>query len=154
MRNNAFTSKSKPSAHTLRSCNNYSLIPALAERFKKSFFPSTVAEWNDLDTDLRNTQSLFAFKVGIRTLYRGNKYNEMYDISMSRFNWLYIIYMIALGQCQLNSYLYKINCKPSSFCNCTRNVVTHNTKSPLHTTFYTVAIRRFINCLCFPVIWC
>ena len=42
-----------------------------------------VAEWNDLDR--HNIQSLFAFKVETRTLCCGNKYNKIYDISLSRF---------------------------------------------------------------------
>lgn len=110
------------SAYTLRSSDNYSLIPARTERFKKSFFPSTVAEWNVLDTDLRNTQSFFAFKAGIRTLCCGDKYNKIYDISLSRFGSI-LHTRLRLGQCQLNSYLYRINCKPSPFCDCTQNII-------------------------------
>ena len=33
--------------------------------FKKKFFPSAIAEWNELDPSLRNSESLLTFKKNI-----------------------------------------------------------------------------------------
>ena len=38
--------------------------------FKNSFFPSTVIEWNNLDSNIRNSESLVIFKKHILTFIR------------------------------------------------------------------------------------
>ena len=38
--------------------------------FRNSFFPSTIAEWNELDHDIRNSDFLNVFKLSLLKLFR------------------------------------------------------------------------------------
>ena len=46
----------------LRSYPDFTLFPVRTERFKKSFFPSSTMLWNDIDTSVRNLDSVILFK--------------------------------------------------------------------------------------------
>ena len=45
---------------------------------KNSFFPSTIIEWNKLDTNLRNSRNLFIFKKHILQ-FIGPSLNSVYN---------------------------------------------------------------------------
>ena len=57
------------SRYSLRSNDNFTPISIRTKRFKQSFFPSTVADWNRLDTELRNATPLSSFKNRLRNTY-------------------------------------------------------------------------------------
>ena len=46
----------------LRNRNNYSRFTSMSSTFSRSFFPATVLQWNQLDTNIRNIEDPFAFK--------------------------------------------------------------------------------------------
>ena len=50
------------STRTTRNHNNIPLFNVKHEYFRNSFFPSIVIEWNKLDNNIRNSESLSAFK--------------------------------------------------------------------------------------------
>ena len=53
------------STRTTRNYNNIPLFNVKHEYFRNSFFPSTVIEWNKLDNNIRNSESVSAFKKQI-----------------------------------------------------------------------------------------
>ena len=56
------------STRTTRNYNNIPLFNVKHEYFRNSFFPSTVIEWNKLDNNIRNSESVSAFKKQILIL--------------------------------------------------------------------------------------
>ena len=59
----------KRTCRSLRSGENLTLFSCCTEKFKQSFFPSTVKLWNSLQTELRTSASLSAFKKGIKSIF-------------------------------------------------------------------------------------
>ena len=53
------------STRTTRNHNNIPLFNVKHEYFRNSFFPSTVIKWNKLDDNIRNSESVSAFKKQI-----------------------------------------------------------------------------------------
>ena len=60
--------------------NNISNIKARSNFFRNYFFPSTIAEWNKLDRDIRNSDSLSVFKFSLFKFVRPVA-NSDFDIS-------------------------------------------------------------------------
>ena len=58
------------STRTTRNFNNIPLFNVKHEYFRKSFFPSTVIEWNKLDNDIRNSELVSTFKKQILKFIR------------------------------------------------------------------------------------
>ena len=58
------------STQATRNCNSIPLFNVKHEYFRNSFFPSTVIEWNKLDNNIRNSESVSAFKKQILKFIR------------------------------------------------------------------------------------
>ena len=58
------------STRTTRNYNNIPLFNVKHEYFRNSFFPSTVIEWNKLDNNIRNSESVSAFNKQILKFIR------------------------------------------------------------------------------------
>ena len=110
------------SDHHLRSNENFTYIPTSTERFKKSFFPSVIAAWNELDNNLCNVESLLLFKSKLYNAFYGMKYNTLYNTSLNRYSSI-LHSRLRLGHCALNSYLCSINCAISPYCKCRWGIV-------------------------------
>ena len=52
--------------------------------FKTSFFPSVTILWNNLSSDIRQSDSLSVFKLRLNNLLHPLKYNRFFDFSLSR----------------------------------------------------------------------
>ena len=50
--------------------DNISNIKTRSNFFRNSFFPSTITEWNKLDRDIRNSDSLNVFKLSLLKFVR------------------------------------------------------------------------------------
>ena len=59
------------STRTTRNHNNIPLFNVKHEYFQNSFFSSTVVEWNKLDNNIRNSESVSAFKKQILKFIHG-----------------------------------------------------------------------------------
>lgn len=110
------------SRFSLRNRDNFTSYRVRTERFKRSFFPSTVSLWNTLDSSLRSIDTISLFKQKLKQYYHPNKYNKLYNTSLTRYASI-LHTRLRLGSCALNSYLYKINCCASQDCNCQQGVV-------------------------------
>ena len=60
--------------------NNISNIKTRSNFFRNSFFPSTITEWNKLDRDIRNSDSLIIFKLSLLKFVRPVA-NSVFDIN-------------------------------------------------------------------------
>jgi hypothetical protein len=69
---------------TCKQTHNISQYKCRTEKFKKSFFPSTILLWNTLDIDIRNSTSLSNFKLKINKIYRPLCYNKWLNFSLTR----------------------------------------------------------------------
>ena len=110
----------------LRSGQNISSFMYKSEKFRNSFFPSTVNLWNDLDLDIRNSISLPVFKANVRKVFCMPRYNKLFNFSLTR-RASVLHTRLRLGFCALNDYLYGINCCDSPLCECSleRETVKH-----------------------------
>ena len=84
------------------------------ERFKKSFFPSTTILWNDLDLEIRESDSISSFKRALVNYFNVPKYFSSFT-------------RLRLGACALTYYLFKIAVKSSPICSCDfdNETITH-----------------------------
>ena len=55
------------SLYPLRNRNNYALPRIRTTRYLKSFFPSTIRQWNNLSEEIKSLQSINSFKRAIRS---------------------------------------------------------------------------------------
>lgn len=105
------------SNRSLRQGYNLSLFPCRTERFKQSFFPSIVSQWNSLELNIRNSRSLQSFKNEICSKFCATEYNKLFNFSVSRTASIWHA-RLRLGHCALNDSLYKINCSSTAMCDC------------------------------------
>ena len=107
----------KRTCRSLRSGENLTLFSCRTEKFKQSFFPSTVKLWNSLETELRTSASLSAFKKGIKSIFCPLIGKKRFNVSLNR--WASILHArLRLGSHALNEYLFKINCYSTPICHC------------------------------------
>ena len=69
-----------PKVLSIRTTSNYNNIPLFNvkhEYFQNSFFPSTVIEWNKFDHNIRNSESVSAFKKQILKFNRPSPNNSL-----------------------------------------------------------------------------
>ena len=65
----------------------YAILKSGVTFFKNSFFPSTITEWNKLDRDTRNSNSLNIFKLSLLKFVRpvanrGSEINNPYGLKL------------------------------------------------------------------------
>ena len=108
--------KGEPLTYNLRSEDSQIRIPfARTELFKRSFFSSAIHEWNLLESDTKNSQSLSLFTghllpkkdCCLDILYYGERWASVHHAR------------IRLGCSELNSHLHNnLHVIPSSSCAC------------------------------------
>ena len=100
--------------YNLRNNENYSNLRCRLQIMEKSFIPSTIRLWNDLDTSVRNLPRFSLFKRKIRK--ESFKPPEYYNEGMRKFN---IIHTRLRHRCSsLNADLHRVNLLNSPKCSC------------------------------------
>ena len=102
---------------SLRTGQNISEYRCRTEKFKKSYFPSTISLWNSIDLDVRNSISHAIFKSKIVNHFHPFNYDKWFNFSLTRRGSV-LHTRLRLGCCALNDYLYSINCCNSPLCAC------------------------------------
>ena len=133
---------------TLRSSQNFTFFPVRTERFKRSFFPSTTKLWNDIDLEIRESDSISSFKRALVNYFNVPKYFSPFDYALDRYSSVRIHTRLRLGACALNYYLFKIAVKSSPICSCgfDNETITHfflqcPNHAALRSDFLTAAAR-------------
>ena len=111
------------STRTTRNHNNIPLFNVKHEYFRNSFFPSTVIEWNKLDNNIRNSESVSAFKKQILKFIRPSP-NSMFNVHNP--HGVKLLTRLRVGLSHLREHNFRHNFQDSldPFCNCGRHIET------------------------------
>ena len=74
--------------------------------FRNSFFPSAITEWNKLDCDIRNSDSLNVFKLSLLKFFRPVA-NSVFEINNPY--GLKLLTRLRLGLCHLCYHKFRHN---------------------------------------------
>ena len=99
----------------LRSSQIFTPFPRRAERYKRPFFPSTTKLWNDIDREIRESDSIGSFKRRLANHYNVLEYFLPFDHVLDRYSSV-IHSGLRLDACGLNYYLFEIALKSSPIC--------------------------------------
>lgn len=105
---------SQRSNYALRDTNNYSLPFCRTERYKKSFVPSTVSEWNALPTLIRGIPALYTFKKALKKALFVNRPNRLYQVGSLQANRYHT--WLRLGLSPLKDHLSSHHIVESDLC--------------------------------------
>ena len=112
----------------LRNSNKYRVPFTRLETYRRSFFPKTLMDWNNLDRAIQDKNSLESFKSSfnkekdpmIELLYYGSRWPSVHHAR------------IRMGCSKLNSHLcYNLHVLPSPYCSCGYEV-----EDPTHYFFF------------------
>ena len=91
-------------SYATRTESNIPLIKTKHNFFKNSFFPSAIIEWNNLDPNLRNSNSISVFKEKILNFIQPSP-NSVFDIRNPK--GIKLITRLRLGLSHLREYKFK-----------------------------------------------
>ena len=96
---------------------NIPLLNVKHDYFKSSFFPSTIIEWNNLDSNIRNPENLALFKKRILALIRPSANSTFHCLNP---NGLKLITRLRLGLSHLHFHKFKQSFQDTlnPICNC------------------------------------
>ena len=105
------------STQTTRNHNNIPLFNVKHEYFRNSFFPSTVTEWNKLNNNIRNAESLSAFRKQILKFIRPSP-NSTFNVHNA--NGIKLLTRLRVGLSHLREHKFRHNFQDSldPFRNC------------------------------------
>jgi len=107
--------------YALRNNNNLKQFTCRTEKFKKSFLPDCITQWNNLDIETRNIQELNMFRSKIS---KQTKCNPMYYFGDRETN---IIHAQLRMKCSnLNYHLYQLHVIDDPSCVCSHNMEDTN----------------------------
>ena len=111
------------STRTTRNYNNIPLFNFKHEYFWNSFFPSNVIEWNKLDNNIQNLESVSAFKKQILKFIRPTP-NSTFNVHNS--HGIKLLTRFRVGLSHLRKLKFRNNFQDSlyPFCNCGRHIET------------------------------
>ena len=106
--------------------DNISNIKTSSNFFRNSFFPSTITEWNKLDCDIRNSDSLNIFKLSLLKFVRPVA-NSVFDINNPY--GLKLLTRLRLGLSHLRCHKFSHNFQdcinPMCYCGLETETTTH-----------------------------
>ena len=119
--------------------NNVDYIPCFNTRhnfFRNSFFPSTLIEWNNLDINVRNSESYAIFKKSILRFIRPSE-NPIFNCHNS--GGIKLINRLRLGFNHLREHKFRHNFQDTLnlICSCGENIET--------TTHYLLHCPNYLN---------
>ena len=102
------------SSYVLRTSNNLTIPRCRLERYRLSFVPKTVSDWNNLPYDLRNSPTLSTFKVRLRKELFTNVPNKLFYVGKP----IIVKYhtRLRLGLSPLRGHLYSHHIIENSTC--------------------------------------
>ena len=115
-----------PKVLSTRTTRNHSSIPLFNvkhEYFRNSFFPSAVIEWNKLDNNIRNSESVSAFKKQILKLIRPSP-NSTFNAHNPHGIKLLTRLRVGLSHFRKHKLRHNFQDFLDPFCNCGRHIET------------------------------
>ena len=128
-----------PSIKRAYNTRNVDYIPCFNTRhnfFRNSFFPSTLIEWNNLDINIRNSESYAIFKRSILRFIRPSE-NPIFNCHNS--SGIKLIIRLRLGFSHLREHKFRHNFQDTlnPTCSCGENIET--------TTHYLLHCPNYLN---------
>ena len=131
-------------SYRTRQCNKIPAINAKHDFFKNTFFPSTIMEWNKLDWEIKNSESIATFKKRIRSFIRSS--------ANSTFNChnpigIKLLLRLRLGLNHLREHKSKHSFQDSldSFCSCGKGEAETSSRYLLHCSNYSEERLALLN---------
>ena len=112
--------------------------------FKKTFFPSTIIEWNKLDWEIENSESIVTFRKRILS-FIGPSANSTFYFNNPR--GIKLLPRLRLGLSHLTEHKLKHSFQDSlnPFCSCGKDEVEISTHYLLHCSNYSEKRLAFLN---------
>ena len=111
------------STYNTRNTNNIPLFKVKHNFFQNSFFPSAVIEWNKLDLNIRNSESLNIFNKTLLNLIRSSRRNVF---NCHNPKGVKLLTRSRLGLSHLREHKFKLSFRDSlnSICSCGNDIET------------------------------
>ena len=125
----------------------YNKIPAINVKhdfFKNTFFPSTIMEWNKLDWEIKNSESIVTFKKRILSFIRPSA-NSTFNCHNPR--GIKLLSRLRLGLSHLREHKFKHSFQDSlnPFCSCGKGEVETSSHYLLHCSNYSEERLALLN---------
>ena len=131
-------------SYRTRQCNKIPAINVKHDFFKNTFFPSTIMEWNKLDWEIKNSESIVTFKKRILSFIRPS--------ASSTFNChnptgIKLLWRLRLGLSHLREHKLKHSFQDSlnPFCSCGKGEVETSSHYLLHCSNYSEERLALLN---------
>ena len=105
------------------------------ERYRASFFPFCINEWNNLDENIRNLPSISSFKAAILKFLRPNA-NSVFGVTDNK--GLVLLNRLRVGFSHLREHKFRHNFADTvdPFCNCRNNSIETTQHFLMHCSDY------------------
>ena len=122
-------------SYRTRQCNKIPAINVKHDFFKNTFFPSTIMEWNKLDWEIKNSESIVTFKKRILSFIRPSA-NSTFNCHNPR--GIKLLSRLRLGLSHLREHKFKHSFQDSlnPFCSCGKGEVETSSHYLLHCSNY------------------
>ena len=115
-----------PKVLSTRTTSNHNSIPSFnvkPEYFRNSFLPSAVIQWNKLDNNIQNSESVRAFKKQILKFFRPSP-NSTFNLHNPHGIKLPTILRVGLSHLREHKFRHNFQHSLDPFCNCGRHIET------------------------------
>ena len=105
------------------------------ERYRASFFPFCINEWNNLDENIRNLPSISSFKTAILKFFKPNA-NSVFGVTDKK--GVVLLNRLRVGFSHLREHKFRHNFADTvdPFCNCRNNSIETTQHFLMHCSDY------------------
>ena len=131
-------------SYRTKQCNKIPAINVKHDIFKNTFFPSTIIEWNKLDWEIKNSESIVTFKKRILSFIRPSA-NSTFNCHNPR--GIKLLSRLRLGLSHLREHKFKHSFQDSlnPFCSCGKGEVETSSHYLLHCSNYSEERLALLN---------
>ena len=131
-------------SYRTRQCNKIPAINVKHDFFKNTFFPSTIMEWNKLDWEIKNSESIVTFKKRILSFIRPSA-NSTFNCHNPR--GIKLLSRLRLGLSHLRKHKFKHSFQDSlsPFCSCGKGEFETSSHYLLHCSNYSEERLALLN---------
>ena len=131
-------------SYRTRQCNKIPAINVKHDFFKNTYFPSTIMEWNKLDWEIKNSESIVTFKKRILSFIRPSA-NSTFNCHNPR--GIKLLSRLRLGLSHLREHKFKHSFQDSlnPFCSCGKGEVETSSHYLLHCSNYSEERLALLN---------
>ena len=131
-------------SYRARQCSKIPAINVKHDFFKNTFFPSTIIEWNKLDWEIKNSESIVTFKKRILSFIRPSANSTINCHNPRRIK---LLSRLRLGLSHLREHRFKHSFQDSlkPFCSCGKDELETSSHYLLHCSNYSEERLAHLN---------